>query len=41
MAEEDNEAEGKKKFSRKKLFIIVLVLLVVAGRFVGRLLLGW
>lgn len=31
MAEEDNEAEGKKKFSRKKLIIIVLVLLVVAG----------
>ena len=31
MAEEDNEAEGKKKFSRKKLIIIVLVLLIVAG----------
>lgn len=35
MADEDNEAEGKKKFSLKKIILLVVVLLVLAGAAVG------
>lgn len=37
MADEDNEAEGKKKFSLKKIILLVVVLLVLAGGAVGAL----
>lgn len=37
MADEDNEAEGKKKFSLKKIILLVVVLLVLAGAAVGAL----
>lgn len=37
MAEEDNEAEGKKKFSLKTIILLVVVLLVLAGGAVAAL----